>query len=304
MQKLCKSAFLLHPYPANFYLRLARPTCVTLNNNMLELKQISYSESASITAIGNFFKFLTAIYLDEATVKWPPEGGWPSVTVNAFKSLNKSERVVSLLRQIPYMHDLGRSDDKELPQGAPEANFCDWTQYAESSGHRSSTQVNEWKLLTEGSVWERTTPDIIGLLVAGQDDSAPILLDTKYGIAYWPGCPDQIRHETRQEQVQDDYDAWASKEEADWRGDSPAWTITDFFAMLQEQSEQLRFIPINDRQVIDSYSEYSDDGEMEPMLQGIYREHGWPNLEDYRKEECIQAVEQALAEKYPDFELY
>jgi hypothetical protein len=40
------------------------------------------------------------------------------------------------------------------------------------------------------------------------------------------------------------------------------------------------------------------------MLQGIYWEHGWPNLENYRKEECIQAVKQALAEQYPDFELY
>ena len=40
------------------------------------------------------------------------------------------------------------------------------------------------------------------------------------------------------------------------------------------------------------------------MLQGIYREHGWPDLEKYRKEDCIKAVEEALAEQYPDFELF
>jgi hypothetical protein len=49
---------------------------------------------------------------------------------------------------------------------------------------------------------------------------------------------------------------------------------------------------------------HSVDGEMETMLQEIYREHGWPNLENYKKEECIQAVKQALAKQYPDFELY
>lgn len=74
-----------------------------------------------------------------------------------------------------------------------------------------------------------------------------------------------------------------------------------FLPMHQEQFEQLRFLPVNSREVINSYSEHSEDGEMEPMLQGIYREHGWPNLERYRKEECIQAVERAMEEQYPNF---
>jgi hypothetical protein len=42
---------------------------------------------------------------------------------------------------------------------------------------------------------------------------------------------------------------------------------------------------------------------MEEMLQGIYREHGWPDLENYRKEECIEAVMEALAEQFPSFKL-
>ena len=93
------------------------------------------------------------------------------------------------------------------------------------------------------------------------------------------------------------------QEETNWRCDAPAWTIPNFFAMLREQFERLRFIPVNSRQVIDSYSGYSDNGEMESMLQRIYQDHGWPDLEHYRNEECIQAVKLALAEHYPDFEL-
>jgi hypothetical protein len=89
--------------------------------------------------------------------------------------------------------------------------------------------------------------------VGGRDENTAILLDTKYGIAYWPECPDEITNETGQEQVQDNSDVWASKEEIDWRCEATAWTIPDFFAMLREQFEQLRFIPVNSKQVI-----YSD----------------------------------------------
>jgi hypothetical protein len=35
------------------------------------------------------------------------------------------------------------------------------------------------------------------------------------------------------------------------------------------------------------------------MLQGIYREHGWPNLDVYDKKECLKAVQKALEEHYP-----
>jgi hypothetical protein len=36
------------------------------------------------------------------------------------------------------------------------------------------------------------------------------------------------------------------------------------------------------------------------MLQEIYREHGWPDLDRYRKRECLEAVQEALEERYPD----
>lgn len=32
------------------------------------------------------------------------------------------------------------------------------------------------------------------------------------------------------------------------------------------------------------------------MLQRIYRQHGWPDVDRYRNEECLAAVSQALEE--------
>jgi hypothetical protein len=236
------------------------------------------------------------MYLDEASVEWPPEGGWPTINADAFGSLDKSDRVISLLRQLPYLRDLDLPE-WERPTGVPRANFCNWKDYAKRDESEDPAQEHGLKMLTEGPVSEASTPSIIGLMQGGRDCPL-VVLDTQYGIVYWPDCDDEIRHETRQEQVEDDPDVWESDDEADWRGDAPAWTVTDFFVMLREQFLELRFLPINSRQVIGSYG-----GEMETMLQEIYREHGWPNLERYRKEECIQAVEQAMEEQYPDFSL-
>jgi hypothetical protein len=34
-------------------------------------------------------------------------------------------------------------------------------------------------------------------------------------------------------------------------------------------------------------------------VQAIYREHGWPDPEHYRKQDCLRAVEAALQENFP-----
>ena len=34
-------------------------------------------------------------------------------------------------------------------------------------------------------------------------------------------------------------------------------------------------------------------------VQAIFREHGWPDLERFRKQECLRAVEAALQDKFP-----
>lgn len=38
---------------------------------------------------------------------------------------------------------------------------------------------------------------------------------------------------------------------------------------------------------------------MREMLQGIYRDHRWPDMDKYRKVDCLNAVQKALEEQYP-----
>lgn len=257
---------------------------------------VSYSQSAAVAAITKYFKFLTTLYLDDADVEWPPEGGWPMITQNAFKSLDKSDGVVSLLRHLPYTKELNLPEEMR-PQIVPGARLCNWKEYAADF---ENEQRSGQKLITEGFLAGEVNSHIIGLMEGGRDTPL-ILLDTQHGLVHWPDCDDQIRDETTQEQVDDDPDAWETEDEANWRGDAPAWAISDFYDMLREQFQTLRFIPINSRQVIDDYLGYSDDGEMESMLQQIYREHRWPDLERYEKTKCLEAVQRAMEERYPDF---
>jgi hypothetical protein len=77
--------------------------------------------------------------------------------------------------------------------------------------------------------------------------------------------------------------------------------------MLKDQFRKLLFIPIsispNSPRVIDDYSEICLELEgMVPMLQEIYGEHRWPNLDQFRKEDCRKAIREAMEEHYPDFD--
>lgn len=53
--------------------------------------------------------------------------------------------------------------------------------------------------------------------------------------------------------------------------------------------------------------EYTHDFEhhdaLVEMLRGIYREHGWPDIEQYRKAECMEAVRRAIERRFEDLQL-
>jgi hypothetical protein len=100
----------------------------------------------------------------------------------------------------------------------------------------------------------------------------------------------------------DDPYEWAPEEEAEWRGQSGCWAVTDFFQVFKDQYQKLEFILINSIQVTNAYAGLGSDskGLME-MLQKIYREHGWPDLQRYRKAECLVEIEMALQQQHSNF---
>ncbi|KAH7323621.1 hypothetical protein BKA65DRAFT_540257 [Rhexocercosporidium sp. MPI-PUGE-AT-0058] len=262
---------------------------------MPELSDITYSREEAITAVREYYKFLVDMYMDDSEIVEPPKGGWSSITVDSLQDLGKTEEVVSLLRHLPYI----RPESLDC-EAAPFCKFANWDADAKylSSGRATGESL---KVTSEGAdFYEEAPAQVVGLASGGRDNPV-FVLDTELGIVHWAECPDEIRYNPSRDGVEDDPYDYAPENEAEWRADAPAWAIADFFELLKDQFRQLHFIPISSRKVIDVYTSYglNSDG-MIPMLQNIYREHGWPNLQRYRKQECLEAVHKALEQRYPD----
>ncbi|KAK3901774.1 hypothetical protein C8A05DRAFT_34540 [Staphylotrichum tortipilum] len=71
--------------------------------------------------------------------------------------------------------------------------------------------------------------------------------------------------------------------------------------MLKDLFVKLDWIPISHFGVRDGTdNDWDHESGMMDALKGIYRQHGWPDPEAYRKKECLEAVLKLMTEEYPD----
>jgi hypothetical protein len=112
---------------------------------------------------------------------------------------------------------------------------------------------------------------------------------------YWTECHSDIKKNPPREPIAGEYYSDdIPKDEADWRGDSVAWAIPDFFELLKDQFRQLVYIPISQRRVC-----YATTLEGKVNLADVYRAHGWPDLERYDKQACLKAAQDLMEDRYP-----
>lgn len=267
-----------------------------------------FSVETTISVIRNYYSFLTEMYLNDSDVIEPPEGGWPSITHERFRSLGKTYEVVNLLRHLPYVREtLGIIE----PQASAHTCFADWQSIAQRFDPNDPEDVDGIRITTEDEVLEeyenRVPGHVIGLTDGGRNNNI-FLLDTNLNVIFWLGGSGPVKGLACREPItgycpHDDDDI--PENEANWRGDADAWAVEDFFEVLKDNFRQLRFIPDGSRQVWEMWTEFGIGREdVIPTVQEIYREHGWPDLGRYRKAECIAAVRKTLLERYdmPSFD--
>jgi hypothetical protein len=260
---------------------------------MPKLAEVTYSHRECIDSFRSYYKFLTTMYLSEAEIQEPPKGGWTGLEILK-DGLDKTEEVILLLRSLPYIR---RPVDGTDVQAAPYCYFADWHDGARSVAQDKSN-FETLKILSE-DYYEYVPPDVIGLTIGGRNNPV-LLLDTKLGIIHWTDCPTSIKYDRADNCISHDFYEEGPENEAEWREDSPAWSIPDFFNLLKDQFRSLRAIPITPREVVDVHSEHPEG--MLPMIQKIYLDHGWPdNLESYDKQKCLEDIQKALRERYPDY---
>ncbi|KAK4221026.1 hypothetical protein QBC38DRAFT_461929 [Podospora fimiseda] len=257
--------------------------------------------------------------LDESLVIEPPESGWPNITVEAVKWLGKTEEVSLLLQRLPYI-----AHDDEV-QVAPDCVFADWNYLFHPHRNKEIIQI-----YIEGPHFGLTSSG------RGDGYGVVLLLGTTLGIVNRVNCPSEImgdldvrrkrvrydgskvdpsesdsdnedansNEEAEESDEMDDTESVDMEDEEDWgetcsdkagelwRDDAGSWLVADFFEFLKDQFRELKYVPFSSTEVFDHHHAH-----VIPMVQDIYRQHGWPDLERYNKQECMAALEKALEER-------
>lgn len=260
---------------------------------MPSLGDVTYSREECIAEIRDYYYFLTKMYLEESDVEEPPESGWPNITTEAMHGLGKTDEVVQLLRHLPYIRS------GERAQGGPWVEFANWNDMAGEHGIASEEEGESARVCSEPPEYVDSIPPQVVSLTSNESDLGGIfLLDTERGIVHWYGCYGELKNS--EDAIEDDPYEWAPEDEAEWRAEAPAWAVPDFFQLLKDQFRKLEFVPISSTTVHDVYTGSGPRREgYTAVVQAVYREHGWPDLEKFRKTECLEAVRNVLEERYP-----
>lgn len=264
---------------------------------MPELHEVSYSREATIAAFHDFYQFLTKFYLSEDMIDEPPTVGWPSVTNENVHLLGKNDEVTELMRHLPYI-----ADDSLI---APHAECAHWPSLLAShpDDHRKpfdGTDIDGLRILTEDLDWENVTPSAFGISI-GHDR---FILDTQFGIVHCLDIPIEVKEAAPRKAIRDIPCDCSPDHENCWRCCSAAWTVVDFFEVMKQRYRDLQYLPMNGTRVEEWFDEY-EDGDYRPVLRSVrqvYKEHGWPDLSVYNKEDCMEAVEKLIHECFPDEE--
>ncbi|KAK0716036.1 hypothetical protein B0H67DRAFT_489583 [Lasiosphaeris hirsuta] len=265
-------------------------------------QEIVYSREETVAAVQDFIAFATKMYLDESAYESPPSTGWPSITPDSMRPFDKTDEVVELLRHLPYPSD---EDPDRRPQVMPALPFAAFQ--LDDFGQSART----FRIATEGMIFEHVPAHVVGLAMRQRNDHG-VLLDTKLGVVFWHEAATEFKwfspfpvvmglaDSDDDSEGEGEGGSAMSPGERAWRGCETVWSIPDFFATLKHNLKELHFVPMSRRRVVDGWYGPDEHGqEAVEMVKGIYRAHGWPDLERYRKEDCLKAIYTALSESFP-----
>lgn len=275
-----------------------------MDSSQESAQDVVYSREEAVGAVQDFIAFVTKMYLDETAYESPPSTGWPSITPDSMRPFGKTDEVVELLRHLPYPSD---EDPDKRPQVMPALSFAAFQ--LDDFGQSART----FRVATEGMIFEHVPEHVVGLAMRQRNDHG-VLLDTKLGVVYWHEAATEFKwfspfpvvmgladsENDSEGEGEDEGGNSISPGERAWRGCETVWSIPDFFATLKHNFKELHFVPMSRRRVVDGWYGPDEHGqEAVDMVKGIYHAHGWPDLERYRKEDCLKAIYTALSENFP-----
>ncbi|KAM0252732.1 hypothetical protein ACHAP5_001027 [Fusarium lateritium] len=234
--------------------------------------QPSYTPEELGAMFLDFYKFLTTLHYDEASLKIPPPTGWPQITRKSRKFAHfKSDYALEVLRHLPYFNK------DPLTQFYPRSQLLDFTDISREilEFYQTYDEDSEfWS--TEDEVDEK---DVVGFSGARENGSLFYLLVKDCEII-------EVLVESS--------------------GAQSSIPVEEFFENLKERYQTLKLIPGRGRETINTrevseierrimeeevYAQ-TEDWETDLDIQYIrqvYRDHGWPN--SFRFEEASEVID-------------
>lgn len=276
-----------------------------------------------VTIISDFYIFITKLHIPSSALKFPPEDGWPNITLETTKNCGKSPIVIDLIKHLPYiddtmafeeMYDIHyKSDVVDYSIYTPEMFKPDCFEYGEMGLQYCFEEFERRK--AEEHVEEEEDDEEEDEDDNDEEEDSDIQEEDDNGIQ------GEEANDSGVDEMWDEEEDW-------WNGDDPdelvmpnmivlaqghesggrnivldvfkgtihediirciqvsPVTVEEFFEDLRKQWEKLNLVPCLG-EIHEVGSDYEGD-DVKPFID-TYREHGWPG-EGFRKEEALAAI--------------
>lgn len=226
-----------------------------------------YNRDQVIAAVTGYYDFLTRLHVEPKDIRRPPPGGWSEISQNAFKSLQKSDTVIDLLKHLPYIEN----DENFSPILVYTLSGCkDYTGkvFQRQIGNDTGRPGRPGSIELEDCPWEKLRkphPHIIELaspavsFLTAIDGPKLIVSQTKYG--------DYIACDTND----GEFAIWSF-----WEEECMAFPNAEAcFAYMKERFFQAKIFPVDK----ESIWQIKKDDEPGQEVKRLAEEHQWPSKE-------------------------
>ncbi|KAF6814772.1 hypothetical protein CMUS01_12573 [Colletotrichum musicola] len=286
-----------------------------------------YDRDAVVDVFTRYYQLLSRMaYFPPTLVDYPPEGGWTDdrFPVEKLRRLGYSETVIDLLRHLPYLGDYEHDCEWELFHGSRPIRYLrDSRPFKQNFDTTKLYRQRLFKLkLSPYKDREALLPaEMVALSGIPGLFGHWYLIDTERGSLYVETLSDRK-----------DYDPLGSRP---WLMNKPL-PIVPHLEEIISKTRSLEFVPIphEDLEVnLFPHIWIEPDWSLGPNVlarvggihermlipfegrwgigdaRNMYREFGWPDLEKFRREECIEALAELYAEtvydrSHGDYEAY
>jgi hypothetical protein len=298
--------------------------------NVTSSKTPRLARTELVTIINDYYTFLTTFYIPFSALKHPPPEGWPNVTAETTRDLDKSPYVIDLMKHLAYIDDAkSRGMITNVHYKSDVVDYSTYTVKDFESGrvmfgeeglrycieemekerkegdvedeedHGTDANGNDYEDEEIDSGDEDATDDESNVFKEDYDDDNIDIRDILVLSMGYESAGRILLLDVHKGVIHEDMIRYQLLSGV---------MVERFFDDLKDKLKRLVYVPVRG-EFFEDVSEVEDDGpvpetadqsldwhdkEHVKVVKRIYRKFGWPG-ESYRKDEAMEAVERYRA---------